>query len=136
MFKHIGLLDVNKQNINIMNYRKTLSSYLPHKTDPANVAVALLAGLAVGAILGVLFAPNSGGETRYRLSDKAKDLANNAKDRFQSVKNRFGSSQNSSEAFNEPEPSKVNAGRTGNKKAGGAKPKTISVDQNGSIQGI
>lgn len=131
-----------------MNYKRTISKYLDNrKTDPTRVVVALLAGLAVGAVLGVLFAPESGEETRYRISDGAKGLANGAKDRFQSMKNRFrpeldrlseegtDMAQNiKAKAKSAMTNAKDQVENTADKVK--SKAKNVSVDQNGSIQGI
>lgn len=43
---------------------------------------ALLIGAAVGAALGILFAPNKGAETRKKLLAKGDDLSGAIKDRF------------------------------------------------------
>jgi len=48
--------------------------------DNAKVAVALLAGLAAGAALGILFAPEKGTETRDKLNDALKNLGDSIKD--------------------------------------------------------
>ena len=40
--------------------------------------LALIAGVAVGAVLGVLYAPEKGEETRKKLMDEAEDLAHDA----------------------------------------------------------
>ena len=48
----------------------------------SKVLLGVLAGAATGAILGVLFAPDKGPETRRRLSEGSRDVANNLKDRF------------------------------------------------------
>ncbi|MDF3077770.1 MAG: hypothetical protein K0S09_1659 [Sphingobacteriaceae bacterium] len=49
-------------------------------SDNSKVAVALLAGLAAGAALGILFAPERGTETRDRLNDALKNLGDSIKD--------------------------------------------------------
>ncbi|MDF3077479.1 MAG: hypothetical protein K0S09_1368 [Sphingobacteriaceae bacterium] len=137
-----------KQNCITMNYKRTISKYLDNrKTDPARVVVALLAGLAVGAVLGVLFAPESGEETRYRISDGAKGLANGAKDRFQAMKSRFRPeldriSEDGAEMAKDVKSKAKSAISTAKDSVENAtdkiksKAKNVSVDQNGSIQGI
>ncbi|HEY4323119.1 MAG TPA: YtxH domain-containing protein [Mucilaginibacter sp.] len=42
--------------------------------DNSKVIVALLAGLAAGAALGILFAPEKGTETRDKLTESLKKL--------------------------------------------------------------
>jgi gas vesicle protein len=74
-----------------MNYKKLLNDQLDSHTDKTPVVVALLAGLAVGAALGVLFAPASGTETRDLIADKSKDLADSAKDKLQTYKEKVKS---------------------------------------------
>lgn len=49
--------------------------------DNSKVLVALLAGLAAGAALGLLFAPEKGSETRDKLSQSLKDLGDTIKDK-------------------------------------------------------
>ncbi|TKC04736.1 YtxH domain-containing protein [Pedobacter polaris] len=71
-----------------MKYRKLLSS-LTRRSNSGYVAVALVAGLAAGAILSILFAPESGEDTRRLISDKAKGLGNNAKDKYTALKNKL-----------------------------------------------
>lgn len=75
-----------------MNYRKLISRRISdlsnHSSDKSGAVIALLAGLAVGAVLGVLFAPDSGKKIRERITDKALDLADNAKDGLYSIKDK------------------------------------------------
>ncbi|WP_118951962.1 YtxH domain-containing protein [Taibaiella helva] len=75
-----------------MNYRKAISSRLGGKTahsSTAAVALALVGGIAVGAIISLLFAPQSGEETRHLIADKTKGLADGVKGRFRSAKDRL-----------------------------------------------
>jgi gas vesicle protein len=84
--------------------------------DNTKVLVALLAGVAAGAALGILFAPDKGSETRDRLNDALKNLGDTIKDRaaeeienltafkdkvVDEVKSRFATA--SEEGFNETE---------------------------------
>lgn len=43
------------------------------------VILGLIGGLATGAILGILFAPDSGKKTRKKINDKSKELKDNVK---------------------------------------------------------
>ena len=49
--------------------------------DSGKVVTALLAGLAAGAVLGLLFAPERGSETRDKINDSLSDLADAIKER-------------------------------------------------------
>lgn len=49
--------------------------------DNTKFIAALLAGVAAGAALGILFAPESGSETRDKLNDALKNLGDSIKDR-------------------------------------------------------
>ncbi|MBL7919352.1 MAG: YtxH domain-containing protein [Bacteroidia bacterium] len=56
--------------------------------NSANMIGALFLGMAVGAVIGVLFAPDKGSETRKRITHGAKDTANNFKDKIKSRCNK------------------------------------------------
>ena len=46
------------------------------------VLLGVLAGLAAGALLGVLFAPEKGSVTRKKISKKGEDYADSLKEKF------------------------------------------------------
>lgn len=74
-----------------MKLKKLISDTVSRKTDTdsAMPIVALLAGLAVGTVIGMLFAPERGADIRGKISDKAGDLAESVKDKVQSVKDKL-----------------------------------------------
>ena len=49
--------------------------------DNGKLLTALLTGAAVGAVIGLLFAPGKGSETRKKIADSAERLADTIKDR-------------------------------------------------------
>src|ERR1700744_2189972 len=48
--------------------------------DNSKIVVALVAGLAAGAALGILFAPGKGDETRDKLSESLKNLGDSIRE--------------------------------------------------------
>ncbi|HVY76048.1 MAG TPA: YtxH domain-containing protein [Puia sp.] len=50
--------------------------------NTSKVLLGFVAGAAVGAALGILFAPDKGTETRRKISERSNDLADSIKDRF------------------------------------------------------
>lgn len=83
-----------------MNYKKLISSRFSSMpscstTDTSSAVLALVAGLAVGAVLGVLFAPDSGKKTREKISDKALNAADNVKDGLYAMKDRVATGKDS-----------------------------------------
>ena len=51
------------------------------------VVLGALAGVAAGAMVGVLFAPDKGSETRRKIAKKTGDYAHSVKDGFSSLIN-------------------------------------------------
>jgi gas vesicle protein len=48
----------------------------------SNVLVGVVAGLATGALLGVLFAPDKGSKTRKKIKDKTSEAKKHLRDEF------------------------------------------------------
>lgn len=44
--------------------------------------LGVLAGVAAGAVLGILFAPDKGSETRKKIAKKGEDYADGIKEKF------------------------------------------------------
>ena len=54
-----------------------------------NSIVAILAGVALGAAAGILFAPDKGSKTRRKIKDGIDDAKSKAKGKFDEAKNKF-----------------------------------------------
>lgn len=48
----------------------------------SKIVLGLLAGAAIGAIAGILFAPDKGSETRKKIAKNTNDIGENLKDSF------------------------------------------------------
>jgi gas vesicle protein len=57
--------------------------------DSSKVIVALAAGVAIGGVLGILFAPDKGSATREKVADKAGDLADAVKEKMAQGKDKL-----------------------------------------------
>jgi len=67
----------------------------------SKVLLGFVVGAAVGAALGILFAPDKGAETRRKISEQGNDLADDLKDKFadlvDGVKEKFTSLKSDAE---------------------------------------
>jgi gas vesicle protein len=54
------------------------------------LGVGILIGLAIGATVGILFAPQSGRETREMIREKAIDLVESAKEKTTAARRALG----------------------------------------------
>ncbi len=50
--------------------------------NTGKVILGTMAGLATGAVLGILFAPDKGSATRKKIMDKGNDFANDLKSKY------------------------------------------------------
>lgn len=79
------------------------------------VLLGFVAGAAVGALAGVLFAPDSGTNTRKKISAKTGDWSDSAKETFNGiidgVKNAYSGAKEEAEDFTDKAKSKITATR-------------------------
>jgi len=57
--------------------------------DTTKILAAFAAGALVGAIAGVLFAPDKGSETRRKITEQGKKLAGSMKNKIIAGKEKF-----------------------------------------------
>jgi gas vesicle protein len=58
---------------------------MENSNNTAKLLGALLVGAAVGGVLGILFAPDKGSETRKKILSKGEDLSDAIKDKFKDL---------------------------------------------------
>ncbi len=85
-----------------MKFKKLAASILAQKNNNTQVAVAVIAGLAVGAALAVLLAPERGEDVREGIAGKAKGLRSTLRDEFAAlIKKITGEQEVEEETANE-----------------------------------
>jgi gas vesicle protein len=57
--------------------------------NTGKIITAVAAGAAAGVILGVLFAPAKGSDTRRKIGEQGKKITGNVKDKFQKGKEKI-----------------------------------------------
>lgn len=57
--------------------------------NTCKILTAIAAGAAVGAIMGFLFAPDKGSETRRKINEQGKKITDDVKDKFRKGKEKF-----------------------------------------------
>ena len=57
--------------------------------NTSKILAALAIGVAAGAVIGILFAPDKGSETRKKISDQGKKLGEDLKNKFNEVKEKL-----------------------------------------------
>ena len=55
-----------------------------------NVAIGAMAGVAAGALIGILFAPDKGTETRNKIAKKSRDTSEALKSKFNEFVDNIG----------------------------------------------
>ncbi len=53
--------------------------------NSSKLVLGIIGGVAAGALLGVLFAPEKGSKTRKKIVDKSKDFADDMKEKFEDL---------------------------------------------------
>ncbi|MHA4895331.1 YtxH domain-containing protein [Pedobacter sp. PWIIR3] len=84
-----------------MKFKKLAASIIAHKNNNGEVAVAVIAGLAIGAALAVLLAPERGEDFREGIAGKARGFGSNLRDELASLKKRISGEEVEEETVEE-----------------------------------
>jgi len=68
--------------LSLSGFRENLIIKKVKKMSSGKVLLGLLAGVAAGALLGIMFAPDKGSVTRKKISKKGEDFAEGVKEKF------------------------------------------------------
>jgi len=62
--------------------------------NTSKIMIGVAAGAAVGAALGILFAPEKGSDLRRRIAEGSQKIANDVKEKFQAKANELRAKMN------------------------------------------
>lgn len=57
--------------------------------NSGKILTALVVGAAVGAVLGILFAPDKGSETRRKINEEGKKMSDAIKNKYNEMKEKM-----------------------------------------------
>ena len=57
--------------------------------ETGKIVLGTLAGIAIGAVVGVLMAPDKGSETRKKISQKGSGYADGLKTKYEGLKDKY-----------------------------------------------
>ena len=57
--------------------------------NTSKILIALGAGVAIGGVLGILFAPDKGSETRHKIAEDSKKFVDNINRKIKSGKDKL-----------------------------------------------
>ena len=60
------------------------------KDSASGFGIGLLAGAAIGLVVGILYAPRSGKDTREQVGEKAHEVVETAKEKVAGIKHAVG----------------------------------------------
>ena len=87
----------------------------------SKVLLGFVAGAAVGALAGILFAPDKGTNTRKKIANKTGDITDSVKSTFSDfidgVKDLYSGAKEDAEEFGEKVKSKMHSGKNDLKNA-------------------
>lgn len=77
-----------------MNFKKALTKRIEgaacnRSTSASSIAIALIGGIAVGTLVSLLFAPQSGEDTRNMIASKSRDLKDSMKEQLKNLKSKM-----------------------------------------------
>ena len=68
---------LHKLQVEVEDLKEAFKDTLANNKEPLQIFTGVLFGLAAGAILGILFAPNSGKQTRSTIANSVKGVGDN-----------------------------------------------------------